>query len=102
MISCQGRNCAHWHGVLSCYITITRLSAERLKEIGNTQVPEGVDAMAVVKNAMDTYKVEIAGGLGPSAGKAWRVGLLGYNAQPQNVKLVLEVFRDGLQKQGKL
>jgi alanine-glyoxylate transaminase/serine-glyoxylate transaminase/serine-pyruvate transaminase len=70
--------------------------------VGVAQVPDGVDAIALVKNAMDTYKVEIAGGLGPSTGKAWRVGLLGYNAQPQNVKLVLEVFRDGLQKQGKL
>ena len=28
------------------------------------QVPEGVDWAAVVKNAMDTFNVEIAGGLG--------------------------------------
>ena len=43
-----------------------------------------------------------AGGLGPTAGKVWRVGVMGYNAQPQNIALVLEAFRDGLQKQGKL
>ncbi len=40
------------------------------------QVPEGVDWAAVVKNAMDKYNVEIAGGLGPTAGRVWRVGLL--------------------------
>lgn len=51
---------------------------------------------------MDTYSVEIAGGLGPTAGKVWRVGIMGYNAKPQNVALVLEAFRDGLRKQGKL
>lgn len=51
---------------------------------------------------MDKYKVEIAGGLGPSIGKVWRVGILGYNAQPQNIQLVLNVFRDGLKQQGKL
>ena len=40
------------------------------------QVPEGVDWAAVVKNAMDKYNVEIAGGLGPTAGKVWRVGIM--------------------------
>lgn len=66
------------------------------------QVPEGIDPMKVITNAMDKYKVEIAGGLGPSAGKVWRVGILGYNAQPQNISLVLDVFREGLQQQGYL
>jgi alanine-glyoxylate transaminase / serine-glyoxylate transaminase / serine-pyruvate transaminase len=66
------------------------------------QVPDGVDAMKVITNAMDKYKVEIAGGLGPSVGKVWRVGILGYNAQPQNIQLVLDIFRDGLKQQGKL
>lgn len=46
--------------------------------------------------------MEIAGGLGPTVGKIWRVGIMGYNAKPSAVALVLEVFRDGLKKQGKL
>lgn len=45
------------------------------------QVPEGIDWAAVIKHAMDTYNLEIAGGLGPSAGKVWRVGIMGYNAK---------------------
>ena len=65
-------------------------------------MPEGVDWAAVVKNAMDMYSVEIAGGLGPTVGKVWRVGIMGYNAQPQNIELVLAAFRDGLRKQGRL
>ena len=64
------------------------------------QVPENVDAVHVVNNCMDKYKVEIAGGLGPSAGKVWRVGILGFNAQPQNIQLVLDAMRDGLKQQG--
>ena len=40
------------------------------------QVPGGVDWAAVVKNSMDRYSVEIAGGLGPTAGKVWRVGVM--------------------------
>jgi alanine-glyoxylate transaminase/serine-glyoxylate transaminase/serine-pyruvate transaminase len=63
-------------------------------------VPENVDWAALCKNAMDKYSVEIAGGLGPTAGKIWRVGLMGYNAKPANVELVLAAFRDGLTQQG--
>jgi alanine-glyoxylate transaminase/serine-glyoxylate transaminase/serine-pyruvate transaminase len=67
----------------------------------NPQVPEGVDWAAVVKNAMDKYSVEIAGGLGPTAGKVWRVGIMGFNATDANIELVLAAFRDGLKKQGR-
>lgn len=70
--------------------------------MGQLQVPEGIDPMKVIANAMDKYKVEIAGGLGPSAGKVWRVGILGYNAQPQNIQIVLDVIREGLKQQGYL
>jgi alanine-glyoxylate transaminase/serine-glyoxylate transaminase/serine-pyruvate transaminase len=75
---------------------------ERLVTVNTIKVPEGVDFMAVIKNAMDVYNVEISGGLGPSAGKVWRVGIMGHNARPANIALVLEAFKDGLQKQGKL
>jgi alanine-glyoxylate transaminase / serine-glyoxylate transaminase / serine-pyruvate transaminase len=40
------------------------------------QIPDGVDFAAVIKNAMDVYNVEISGGLGPSIGKVWRVGIM--------------------------
>ena len=46
--------------------------------------------------------MEISGGLGASVGLVWRVGLLGFNANDANVALVIESFRDGLEKQGKL
>lgn len=35
------------------------------------QVPEGVDPVALVNHAMSNYNLEIAGGLGPSAGKVY-------------------------------
>lgn len=49
----------------------------RLVTVNTIKVPEGIDWAAVCKDAMDTYAVEIAGGLGPSVGKVWRVGLMG-------------------------
>ncbi|CAL8465427.1 g4963 [Coccomyxa elongata] len=73
--------------------------SDRLVSVNTIKVPEGVDWAAVVKNAMDKYNVEIAGGLGPTAGRVWRVGLLGYNAKLENVELVITAFRDGLKQQ---
>ena len=35
-----------------------------------------MDWAKLIANAMSKYNVEIAGGLGPSAGKVWRVGLM--------------------------
>ena len=48
------------------------------------------------------WQLEIAGGLGPTVGKVWRIGIMGHNARPQNMELVIAAFRDGLQQQGKL
>jgi len=42
------------------------------------------------------YKVEIAGGLGDGYGKIWRIGIMGYNANPDTVKLVLKALEEGL------
>jgi alanine-glyoxylate transaminase/serine-glyoxylate transaminase/serine-pyruvate transaminase len=47
---------------------------DRLITVNTIEVPKGVDWAAVVKNAMDKYQLEIAGGLGPTAGKVWRIG----------------------------
>jgi alanine-glyoxylate transaminase/serine-glyoxylate transaminase/serine-pyruvate transaminase len=66
------------------------------------QVPEGVDWLALNKFAMGKYNVELAGGLGPTLGKCWRVGIMGYNATPANVELVIASFREGLKAQGRL
>ena len=60
-----------------------------------------MDILALNKLAMDKYNVEIAGGLGPTVGKVWRVGIMGYNATHANVEIVLAAFQDGLKAQGR-
>jgi len=75
---------------------------DRLATVNTIKVPDGVDWAAVIKHAMDKYAVEIAGGLGPTAGKVWRVGIMGFNATDANVQLVVDVIEDGLKAQGKL
>jgi aspartate aminotransferase-like enzyme len=34
--------------------------------------------------------------------QVWRIGIMGYNAKPQNVDLVIDAFKAGLKRQGKL
>lgn len=92
-----------WDGLKSMGLqSFVEKDEDRLITVNTIKVPEGVDWAAVVKNAMDKYSLEIAGGLGPTAGKVWRIGIMGYNARPQNVELVLTAFRDGLKQQGRL
>jgi alanine-glyoxylate transaminase/serine-glyoxylate transaminase/serine-pyruvate transaminase len=38
---------------------------------------------------LDEYSIEIGAGLGPFAGKAWRIGLMGHAATRRNVDLLL-------------
>ena len=45
------------------------------------------------------HRVEIAGGLGPSAGKVWRIGGMGQNATEANVDRALAAFEDALKQQ---
>ena len=42
----------------------------------------------------------MSGGLGPLAGKAWRVGLMGHNSTRANVLTTLGAFEDALAEQG--
>lgn len=92
-----------WDGLKSMGLqSFVEKDEDRLITVNTIKVPEGVDWAAVVKNAMDKYSLEIAGGLGPTAGKVWRIGIMGYNARPQNVELVLTAFKDGLKQQGRL
>lgn len=71
-----------------------------LLTVNTIVVPEGVDAAKLSAHAMQRFSVEISGGLGPLAGKVWRVGIMGYNAQPINVRMVLAAFKEGLEAQG--
>ena len=59
-----------------------------------------MDSRAIIDYAMATYELEIATGLPPIGPAAWRIGLLGYNANAANVELVVNAFREGLAAQG--
>ena len=61
----------------------------RLATVTTVEVPPGVTWTDVTTFLMKKYNLEISGGLGPTVGKVFRIGLMGHNARPGNVELVL-------------
>eukprot|EP00127_Corallochytrium_limacisporum_P007285 Clim_evm26s246 gene=Clim_evmTU26s246 len=71
--------------------------ADRLPTVTTITIPESVkDPMKLLKYLMDNYNLEVSGGLGPTAGKTFRVGLMGHNAQKLNVMFTCEALKDAL------
>jgi alanine-glyoxylate transaminase/serine-glyoxylate transaminase/serine-pyruvate transaminase len=61
----------------------------RLPELTTAMLPEGLDDGATRAKLLDSYNIEIGGGLGPVAGKVWRIGLMGHTARMRNVTMFL-------------
>ena len=63
------------------------------------RLPAGVDDAAIRKELLNNYGLEIGGGLGALAGKAWRIGLMGYAARKDNVVGCISALGEALHKQ---
>ena len=68
----------------------------RLPQLNAVYFPEGIDEAAVRTRLLEEYNLEIGAGLGALAGKAWRIGLMGYGARKENVALCLKALADVL------
>ncbi|MEM9478914.1 MAG: alanine--glyoxylate aminotransferase family protein [Verrucomicrobiota bacterium] len=68
----------------------------RLPMLNAVTVPDGVDEAAVRKKLREEFQIEIGPGLGPLAGKIWRIGLMGHTARPENVDRVLKALKSSL------
>ena len=69
----------------------------RLPMLNTVYSPEGVDELSVRKRLRSEFKIEIGGGLGPLAGKIWRIGLMGHTARKKNVTRFLQALMKCLQ-----
>ncbi|MGY8659110.1 MAG: pyridoxal-phosphate-dependent aminotransferase family protein [Verrucomicrobiales bacterium] len=58
--------------------------------------PEDADDAAVRSALLNNYGIEIGAGLGPMAGKAWRIGIMGHSCSQRNVDLVLAALKEVL------
>ena len=71
-----------------------------LPTLNAVRVPEGADDAGVRRRLLAEYGIEIGAGLGPFAGKAWRVGLMGESSRRRNVMLFLAALEAILADEG--
>jgi alanine-glyoxylate transaminase/serine-glyoxylate transaminase/serine-pyruvate transaminase len=73
---------------------------ERLWTLNAVRVPDGVDEAAVRRRLLQEFQIEIGAGLGPLAGRIWRIGLMGAGSTLSNVLLLLSAFERCLRAEG--
>jgi alanine-glyoxylate transaminase/serine-glyoxylate transaminase/serine-pyruvate transaminase len=59
--------------------------AERLWSLNAVSVPAGVDEAGIRKRLLEESGIEIGAGLGPLAGRIWRLGLMGSGSTRDNI-----------------
>jgi alanine-glyoxylate transaminase / serine-glyoxylate transaminase / serine-pyruvate transaminase len=69
----------------------------RLPQLNAVKVPEGIDEAQIRKQLLENYGLEIGAGLGPLAGKIWRIGLMGQSAYISHVDLCCAAISDVLE-----
>jgi alanine-glyoxylate transaminase / serine-glyoxylate transaminase / serine-pyruvate transaminase len=70
----------------------------RLAPLTSVSIPEGrlgsLSEAEVRTQLLRDYGIEIGGGLGPVAGKVWRIGTMGHTARQRNVTTLLGALAD--------
>ena len=70
----------------------------RLAPLSSIAIPDGrlggLTEAEVRTRLLADYGIEIGGGLGPVAGKVWRIGTMGHTARQRNVTTLLAALSD--------
>ncbi len=65
----------------------------RLPMLNAVRIPDGVNDTEVRSRLLNEYNIEIGGGLGPFAGKIWRIGLMGESSDANHVNMLLSALK---------
>jgi alanine-glyoxylate transaminase / serine-glyoxylate transaminase / serine-pyruvate transaminase len=65
----------------------------RLPQLTAARIPAGLDDAKTRRRLRDELGIEVGGGLGPFAGTAWRIGLMGHGARERSVAALLGALR---------
>jgi alanine-glyoxylate transaminase/serine-glyoxylate transaminase/serine-pyruvate transaminase len=68
----------------------------RIPQLNAVTIPKGVDDNRVRSTLLDEFNLEIGAGLGPMAGRIWRIGLMGYASNPKNISYCLNALASAL------
>ncbi len=72
----------------------------RLPQLNAVSFPSSIDDAAVRKALLNDYNLEIGAGLGALAGSVWRIGLMGFASNKNNVLLCVSALGNVLSAQG--
>ena len=87
-----------WAGLEDMDLSMLVPLEYRLPTLTTPLVPPSVDEVAVRRQLLNEYNIEIAGGFGPLKGQVWRIGLMGFSSRRENIALLLAALRDVLAK----
>jgi alanine-glyoxylate transaminase/serine-glyoxylate transaminase/serine-pyruvate transaminase len=76
-----------------------RRPEDRLPTVLALRLPEGFDD-AGVRKALREREISVTGGLGPTAGVIWRLGLMGESARPAPYRALMVALQDLLGEPG--
>ncbi len=62
----------------------------RLPQLTAVHLPNGLEEGPSRRRLLEDFGLEVGGGLGPAAGKIWRIGLMGHGARETSVDRLLE------------
>jgi alanine-glyoxylate transaminase/serine-glyoxylate transaminase/serine-pyruvate transaminase len=63
-----------------------------LPQVAAVHLPGGIEEAPLRLTLLDNYGIEVSGGLGPSKGKIWRIGMMGNGAHDESVDRVLSAI----------
>ena len=66
---------------------------DRLPMLNSVIIPDGANDEEVRSKLLNEFQIEIGGGLGPLAGRIWRIGLMGETAKEESIQKLLDAFR---------
>lgn len=69
----------------------------RVPSVTSVKVPEGIDSIKVLSFLIQKYKIEIGGGLGPTFGQIFRIGLMGGSATQEMADKVVKVLAEAVE-----
>jgi alanine-glyoxylate transaminase/serine-glyoxylate transaminase/serine-pyruvate transaminase len=67
---------------------------ERLPQLTSVKIPDGADEAKIRKSLLDDFNIEIGAGLGELAGKVWRIGLMGYSSNDENIDTCVSALNE--------
>jgi alanine-glyoxylate transaminase/serine-glyoxylate transaminase/serine-pyruvate transaminase len=83
-------------GLAAMGLSLLPPADERLWTLNAVRVPPGVDEAAVRRTLLNSFNIEVGAGLGPLAGKVWRVGLMGASSTHQTLLQFLAALEEAL------